>query len=58
MSMDKISFGERQLLRFARSKTTDPVPAVEVADGVGAPHPQRFLPGHGLTGEVAVRPVA
>ena len=30
LSIDKIPFTERQLLRFARSKTTDPVPAATV----------------------------
>jgi hypothetical protein len=30
LSIDKIPFGDRQLLRFARSKTTEPVPAATV----------------------------
>lgn len=30
LAIDRIPFGERQLLRFARSKTTEPVPAATV----------------------------
>lgn len=30
LPMDKISFGDRQVLRYARSKTTDPVPGATV----------------------------
>ena len=30
LSIDKVPFGDRQLLRFARSKTTEPVPAATI----------------------------
>lgn len=30
LPLDRVAFGERQLLRFARSKSTDPVPAATV----------------------------